>query len=281
MTALRWISLLATTTIGGWPARPSPAASKPSCLPAHCRAVTSPTRLAIVAPLVSAPAHSAGSPKSSFSQRRTTSSVCAAAGLAAHIPAFWSIADASQSPASAAGVTPPLTKPKKRGPGEAVMPRSARANHSPTTPAGSLPCSGSTSSSALAISCGVATWLTGRCGSEARKAVASAYASRSAASPESMLVFIFPAFLTRIDRCRRRSPGAGWQRASPRRCSIAAPASSGQCPRAVPAAGGGAAAASRSRPRHSYSAISCAPKSSSVAAISMLNIATTAVASGP
>jgi hypothetical protein len=113
--------------------------------------------LAIVAPLVRAPDHAAGSPKSSFSQRRTTSSVCAAAGLLAHSPAFWSIADASQSPARAAGVTPPVTKPKKRGPGDAVMPRSARANQSSRTAAGSLPVSGSASSSAAAISSGEGT----------------------------------------------------------------------------------------------------------------------------
>jgi hypothetical protein len=151
--------------------------------------------LAIVAPLVSAPARPPAGRRAPCSQRRTTSSVCAAAGLPAHRPAFWSIAEASQSPASAAGVTPPLTKPKKRGPGEAVMPRSARANHSPTTPAGSQPFSGSASSSAAAISAGVGTRLTGRCGSDARKAVASAYASRSAASPPASAVASMPAFI--------------------------------------------------------------------------------------
>jgi hypothetical protein len=115
----------------------------------------------------------AGRPKSSLSQRRTTSSVCAAAGLLAHSPAFWSIAEASQSPASAAGVTPPVTKPKKRGPGEAVMPRSARVNHSSTTPAGSLPFPAALRRAPPPFPPGAGTWLTGRSGSDARKAMAS------------------------------------------------------------------------------------------------------------
>ena len=110
---------------------PSPAASKPSRRPAHCRAAIKPTRLAIVALLVIAPDHCAGSPKSCLSQHRTTSLVCTAAGLLAHKPAFRSIAAASQSPASTAGATPLVTKPKKRGPGDA----GCHTRHAGKTPA--------------------------------------------------------------------------------------------------------------------------------------------------
>jgi hypothetical protein len=45
----------------------------------------------------------------------------------AHAYATWSYADASQSAPSAAGVPPPMTKWKKRGPLERVAAASARA----------------------------------------------------------------------------------------------------------------------------------------------------------
>ena len=41
-------------------------------------------------------------------------------GEPAQAPAFWSKLDVSQSAASAAGVAPPITKWKKRGPAERV-----------------------------------------------------------------------------------------------------------------------------------------------------------------
>jgi hypothetical protein len=122
----------------------------------------------MVAPLVIAPAHSWGRPNRSSSQRRTTSSVCAAAGLMAHMAAFWSIADASQSPASAAGVVPPWTKPKNRGPELATMPGSARRNHSLTASAGGQPTSGNGSSRSAAIVSASAARLTGRVFSPSR-----------------------------------------------------------------------------------------------------------------
>ena len=61
------------------------------------------------------PSQLCGRPKSSFSQRMTTTCVCAAAGLMIQRPVFWSMVLASQSPARAPGVTPPL---RKRRPGK-------------------------------------------------------------------------------------------------------------------------------------------------------------------
>ncbi len=181
LRALAWISVLEITGIGGRPPRPSWAASNPRPAPVHCRAAARPIRLAIVAPLVSAPAQAAGRPNSSFSQRSTVSSVWAAAGLLSHIPAFWSMAEASSPPASAAGVLPPLTNPKKRGPPDATIPGSARANQSLTASAGSQPVSGSGSSSAAPISAGPGRRLTGRSGKPVRYADASSCARASAA----------------------------------------------------------------------------------------------------
>ena len=74
-------------------------------------------KFAVVAPVVSAPPHSAGSAKSSFSQPTATVSSRVASGEPTQLNAFWSSAVASQSAPSAAGVTPPVTKWKKRGPG--------------------------------------------------------------------------------------------------------------------------------------------------------------------
>ena len=77
-------------------------------------------RLAIVAPVVRTPPHSAGSSKSSFSQSTATRSSRVPSGEPTLLKAFWSSAVVSQSAPSAAGVTPPVTKWKKRGPGEPV-----------------------------------------------------------------------------------------------------------------------------------------------------------------
>jgi len=71
------------------------------------------------------PLHSAGSPKSSFSQPTETCSSCIASGELTQLNAIWSSALASQSAASAAGVPPPITKWKKRGPADRVAPASA------------------------------------------------------------------------------------------------------------------------------------------------------------
>ena len=77
-------------------------------------------KFADVAPVVSTPPHSAGSSKSSFSQSIATVSSRVASGEPTQLNAFWSSAVASQSAPRAAGVTPPVTKWKNRGPGEAV-----------------------------------------------------------------------------------------------------------------------------------------------------------------
>ena len=86
----------------------------------HRRAAASPVKLAIVAPVVSTPPQSAGRSKSSFSQSTATTSKRAPNGEETQLNEFWSSSVVSQSAPNAAGVTPPVTKWKKRGPAERV-----------------------------------------------------------------------------------------------------------------------------------------------------------------
>ena len=58
---------------------------------------------------------------------RPTTSTAAAAGVSALMPAFWSQMEVSTSAPSAAGMDPPITKPKNRGPGRPGSPASAVA----------------------------------------------------------------------------------------------------------------------------------------------------------
>ena len=68
-----------------------------------------------------------------------------ASGEATQAPAFWSRAEVSQSAASAAGVVPPITKWKKRGPADRVAvsrpsrARSLIAGSAPAPSSGSAP----------------------------------------------------------------------------------------------------------------------------------------------
>ena len=77
-------------------------------------------KLAKVALAVSAPPQPGGSPTSSRSQSSATVSAASAKRDEARTNAFWSSRDTTQSAASAAGVEPPITKWKNRGPAEAV-----------------------------------------------------------------------------------------------------------------------------------------------------------------
>ena len=74
------------------------------------RAAIRQVKLAIVAPLTSTPANSAGSSNSSRSQRTATPSSLEPSGEEAQPKATWSKAEVSQSAPSAAGVVPPMTK---------------------------------------------------------------------------------------------------------------------------------------------------------------------------
>ena len=69
---------------------------------------------------VRAPPQPAGRPTSWRSQSRAAVSAASANREEARTNAFWSSRDTTQSPARAAGVDPPMTKWKKRGPAEAV-----------------------------------------------------------------------------------------------------------------------------------------------------------------
>src|SRR4029453_1142763 len=79
-----------------------------------------PVKLAKVALPTRAPPQPAGSPNSSRSPPSAIVSTSCANGDETRENAFWSSSAAVQSAASAAGVTPPVTKWKKRGPDEAV-----------------------------------------------------------------------------------------------------------------------------------------------------------------
>ena len=141
LSALAWMKPLESTGTAGSPAMPSLPMSRPCCSPHHCRAAARPMKLAAVAPVVSAPPHSAGSAKSSFSQSSATVSRRVPSGEPTQLKAFWSSAVASQSAPSAAGVTPPVTKWKKRGPEEPVA-ASSPVRSSSSAATAPEPCSG-------------------------------------------------------------------------------------------------------------------------------------------
>ena len=89
-------------------------------------------KFADVAPLVRAPLHAAGRPNSSCSHATATCSIRIANGELTQLNAIWSIALVHQSAASAAGVPPPITKWKNRGPAERVAPSEAASISSRT-----------------------------------------------------------------------------------------------------------------------------------------------------
>ena len=154
--------------------------SRPCCSPHHWRAAASAVKFAAVAPVVRTPPHAAGSSKSCFSQSTATVSSRVPRGEPTQLKAFWSSAVASQSAPSAAGVTPPVTKWKNRGPGEAVAASSPptsswRASTAPAPSSGSGPPKPAAASSAPSGS-------TGRSSRPASQAEASSKASPAAAS---------------------------------------------------------------------------------------------------
>ena len=164
--ALGWTWPLEKIGIGGRPASPSRSGSTPWRSAHHDRAVASAVKLAIVAPVVKTPPHLDGRPKRSSSHRMDVASSCPPSGDDAHENAFWSTADASQSAASAAGVAPPVTKWKKRGPAEACAPSRPATRRAITSSAGA-PSSGSGPAKERAVVSVVAV-RTGRSGNERR-----------------------------------------------------------------------------------------------------------------
>ena len=136
---------LPRTGTGGSPLRPASSTSTPCCPPHQRRAAARPVKFAIVAPLVKTPLHAAGSPNSSLSQSSEICSSRMANGELTQLKAIWSSALVSQSAARAAGVPPPITKWKKRGPAERVAPSEAasisarRAASEPAPSSGSAP----------------------------------------------------------------------------------------------------------------------------------------------
>jgi hypothetical protein len=131
--------------MGGNPDSPSSSTSTPCCCPHQRRAAARPVKFAVVAPVVSTPLQSAGSSKSCFSQSTEICSSRIANGELIQLNAIWSIALVNQSAASAAGVPPPITKWKKRGPADLVAAASAAsmslrsASREPAPSSGSAP----------------------------------------------------------------------------------------------------------------------------------------------
>jgi hypothetical protein len=125
-------------------------------------------KLAICAPVTNPTDTPAGRPSSSASQPPVTSSTTAAAGASTYRPAFWSQTEVSQSAASAAGVAPPITNPKKRPLEDATTPGSAAVASAATTSRGSSGRSGSGPPSAARSSARLARPVTGRAGSSSR-----------------------------------------------------------------------------------------------------------------
>src|SRR5215212_4743301 len=99
---------------------PWPVTSTPYCSPHQWVAHARPVRLAKVALPTRAPPQVSGSPTSSHSHSSATSSTAEAKSDEAREKAFWSSSEVSQSAAIAAGVDPPITKWKKRGPLDSV-----------------------------------------------------------------------------------------------------------------------------------------------------------------
>ena len=115
--------------------------------------------------------------------RSTRSPAACRAGEPTQLKAFWSSAVASQSAPSAAGVTPPVTKWKNRGPGEAVA-ASRPPISSPSAASAPEPSSGSGPPKRPAAS-SAPSGSTGRSSSPASQAEASSKASRAASAVSS------------------------------------------------------------------------------------------------
>ncbi len=183
-SALACTKLLPSTGTGGRPASPSSSTSTPCCSPHQRRATASPVKFADVAPLVKAPLHAGGSPNSSCSQATATCSSRIAKGELTQLNAIWSIALVHQSAASAAGVPPPITKWKNRGPAERVAPSEAASISSRTAASEPEPSSGSETPTGPPGS--AAGGRTGASSSCARYRVASSATSCSAWSSASL-----------------------------------------------------------------------------------------------
>ena len=123
---------------------------------------------AICTPVTNPTDAPAGRPSSSASQPPPTSSTTAAAGPSTCSPAFWSQAAVSQSAASAAGVAPPMTKPKNRPLGVATSPGSAASARAAIVLRGSSGASGSGPPRAARNAGRLALLPTGRAGSPVR-----------------------------------------------------------------------------------------------------------------
>ncbi len=91
-----WASSPTTTVTGGAPISPCASTSQPARASTAWRAAASAHKLATVAPVTNAPAHSGGSCNTSSSQRNATCSNTAVPGLTRCSALFWSHALASQ-----------------------------------------------------------------------------------------------------------------------------------------------------------------------------------------
>src|SRR4029453_2568679 len=113
------------------PNRPSPSTSHPACDSTWCRAEARAVRLATVAPVVKPAAVPSGTPNTSTTQPRDTSSRVAVAGATDLKAVFWSHAPASQFAASAGGNAPPADEAEDPRPGHRRGGRGSRLVQNP------------------------------------------------------------------------------------------------------------------------------------------------------
>ena len=100
-------------------------------------------KFAVVAPVVKTPPHDGRQLEQVEEPRHRNPLQPGAERRADRENAFWSSVDASQSAPSAAGVTPPVTKWKKRGPDEPVAASTPFSTSSVSAASAPSPCSGS------------------------------------------------------------------------------------------------------------------------------------------
>ena len=167
------------TVIGGAPNSPSASTFQPTFANTACRAADSAVMCATVVPVTKPPATPVGSCSTATSHLSATSSRIATPGLDLYNPAFWSHAVASQPAATLAGVAPPITNPKNRGPAMAIVAGDPRSSSFASIARASIPVSGNGTSNAPSAATASALGDTRRSDRPSRYVMERAAASRS------------------------------------------------------------------------------------------------------
>src|SRR5215467_9002142 len=171
------------TSMAGAPKRPSSSTFHPSRANNADRAAARLQKFAAVAHVTKPPSQPAGNRKASQTQLKTISSSSAAAGDITRKHAFCPQAPASQFAASAAGSTPPMTKPKYLPPVIATVAGDASSSRTSITFCGSMGAAGNSSRNRASASTDSAA------GPTLRSRISLLYRiARSAASCKTLLV---------------------------------------------------------------------------------------------